>query len=205
MSHVIADSVSEAELGNFTAVKLKCGPGVEKEARRVIRLAERVPGAALRLDFNGCLDAARYARFLKGLTSDVRERIDFIEDPMQYDAANWRALPDVLSLAVDRGSDTATDGFAYRVLKPAVQETRAFTEPVVITSSMDHPLGQVFAAHEAATYQGVLHGAGLLTHWCFEGDVFSERLTVEGGRLRPPSGTGLGFDDLLEGLPWTRL
>jgi O-succinylbenzoate synthase len=204
-SHVIEGSVREEELGRFAAVKMKCGPAIEAEARRVRGLAERVPEAALRLDFNGSLEPQGYARFLDSVPPDVKARIDFIEDPVPYDEAVWPTLPKEVPLAVDRGSAAATEGFAFRVVKPAVQEMRVFTEPVVVTSYMDHPLGQVFAAYEAATYKGLLHGAGLLTHGCFLPEEFGERLTVENARLQPPRGTGLGFDDLLEGLPWTLL
>jgi len=205
VSHVIAGSVPEGKLRAFTAVKMKCGPEVEVEAERVGNMAELAPEAMLRLDFNGCLGTKSYASFLDLLPRNVKARIDFIEDPIAYEASLWRDLSSDVPLAVDRGSDLATDGFTYRIVKPAGQEPHVFPEPVVITSSMDHPVGQLFAAYEAATYRGTLHGAGLLTNWCFEPEAFGDRLAVEGGRLRPPRGTGLGFDDLLEGLPWMRL
>jgi hypothetical protein len=34
---------------------------------------------------------------------------------------------------------------------------------------------------------------------------FIEAIATEGARLLPPSGTGLGFDDLLSRLPWKKL
>ena len=38
-----------------------------------------------------------------------------------------------------------------------------------------------------------------------EENEFSERLGQVGPKFRSPGGTGLGFDDLLEKLPWKRL
>ena len=46
---------------------------------------------------------------------------------------------------------------------------------------------------------------GLQTHGLFEADQFTERLGVAGPTFTAPGGAGLGFDDLLEKLPWKRL
>ena len=69
---------------------------------------------------------------------------------------------------------------------------------------MDHPVGQFFAAYVAATHR-VSARCGLFTHALYEPDAFIERIRAEGAQLLPPDGTGIGFDDLLEDLPWTRI
>ncbi|MEX2579463.1 MAG: hypothetical protein WD342_10430 [Verrucomicrobiales bacterium] len=80
---------------------------------------------------------------------------------------------------------------------------------LVVTSVMDHALGQLWAAHRAAVLglaaPHLLTDCGLLTHRCFEPDPFFDRIRTQGPRLLPPPGTGLGFDDLLDKLPWKRL
>jgi hypothetical protein len=38
-----------------------------------------------------------------------------------------------------------------------------------------------------------------------EPDAFFERIRAEGSRLMPSGGSGFGFDDLLEKLPWKKL
>jgi len=79
----------------------------------------------------------------------------------------------------------------------------------VVTSYMDHALGQMYAAYECARLRqfdpraDMFHG--LATHTLFERDPFFEQLSLSGGRLSAVEGTGLGFDDLLEGLPWKEL
>jgi O-succinylbenzoate synthase len=46
---------------------------------------------------------------------------------------------------------------------------------------------------------------GLFTHVLYEPNEFIEAIRCDGARLLPPSGTGIGFDGLLERLPWKRL
>ena len=80
---------------------------------------------------------------------------------------------------------------------------------VVVTSYMEHPVGQAFAAWEAARlglqFPGLVGLCGLQTHHLFEPDEFSEMLGPWSPSFQVPAGYGLGFDDLLEALPWTRL
>jgi O-succinylbenzoate synthase len=104
----------------------------------------------------------------------------------------------------------------WLVVKPAVIDPAAAMEHawetgkrLVVTSCMDHAIGQMYAAWMAAGCEGFLQelagDCGLLTHELFEPDPFFECLAREGDRLLPPEGTGLGFDDLIEGLPWKKL
>jgi len=148
----------------------------------------------LRVDFNA--DADAFARLASTLP---RERVDFVEDPAPYDAATWRRLraETGLRLALDR--IVATDAVDVLVVKPAVQDVPNVAIPIIITSYMDHPIGQLHAAYVAA-----LHASdatcGLVTHVLYEPDPFIERMRIEDTRLVPPD-----FTDLLERLPWKRL
>jgi O-succinylbenzoate synthase len=90
------------------------------------------------------------------------------------------------------------------VIKPAIQEIPCSDAEVVVTSYMDHPLGQLCAAY-AAAYAGITTTCGLITHVLYEPDPFIERMQITDARLVPPGRSGFGFDDLLEGLPWRSL
>jgi O-succinylbenzoate synthase len=182
----------------FDTVKVKMGPDPEWESIRTLA------GYRLRLDFNGTLNARELTAFVNTLPPDIRESIDFIEDPSPYDAAEWQALRDRLNvrLALDRGVEE--EGVDVLVVKPAVQPFPVSDKEIVVTSYMDHPVGQLGAAWVAAKTVAS-STCGLLTHTLFEKDPFLERMTIEGTRLVPPGGTGVGFDDLLEALPWKRL
>lgn len=166
-----------------------------------IKSIDRIPpNVWLRIDFNGRLTPEQFIYMAEALP---RDRVDFVEDPCPYDAGTWSALRETthLRLALDRG--TAEDGVDVLVVKPALQETPLTSKEVVVTSYMDHPVGQFFAAYEAARYGRGTHG--LFTHVLYEPDEFIEAVRADGARLLPPDGTGLGFDHLLDHLPWKRL
>lgn len=167
----------------FDTVKLKS----------VLEVPERV---RIRLDFNARLTAEEFVRIAKTLP---RERIDFVEDPCPYDEEVWRELQarTGLCLALDRFTGRAD----VLVHKPALQTDWPVHNDVVVTSYMDHAIGQFYAAYVAATHE-VNPRCGLMTHVLYEPDAFFERIERDGARLLPPRGTGLGFDDLLERLPW---
>jgi O-succinylbenzoate synthase len=156
-------------------------------------------GFRLRIDFNATLTPSQFIAL-----NLPRERIDFIEDPCPYDAVVWRDLQEKtgLRLALDR--EFAEDGVDVLVVKPAIQEVPATSKEIVVTSYMDHPVGQLGAAFIAAKHATSTR-CGLVTHILYESNEFIERLAIDGMRLVAPSGTGIGFDDLLERLPWKKL
>ncbi|HYC60881.1 MAG TPA: hypothetical protein VEK79_15060 [Thermoanaerobaculia bacterium] len=156
----------------------------------------------IRIDFNATL--AR-EEFLSIAATLPREQIDFIEDPCPYDPHVWAGLREAtgLRLALDRTS--GREGFDVLVHKPALQhEWPVMDREVVVTSYMDHSVGQFGAAYVAATHATSLR-CGLMTHVLYEPDAFMERIERDGARLIAPVGTGVGFDDLLENLPWMTL
>ncbi|MEA2415083.1 MAG: hypothetical protein QOI58_1740 [Thermoanaerobaculia bacterium] len=158
----------------------------------------------LRIDFNATLTAEEFVQIAATLP---RERIDFIEDPCPYDAAVWRELRKRtgLRLALDRAASSSEAGsYDVLILKPAFDEIRCTDAEVVVTSYMDHPIGQLCAAYAAAT-ANITSTCGLITHVLFESDPFIERMRIDGTRLVPQEGGGWGFDDLFEKLPWQKL
>lgn len=178
-----------------------------------------------RVDFNSCLTASRFGGFMRALPGPVRERLDFVEDPFPHDPGAWNAARRdfVVRLACDKGiardgpvPNPGDPGYDVAVLKPGRREWRE-TLPgiptsvgIVMTSAMDHAIGQCFAAWEAACAWRELGGrmdfCGLCTEHLFESDPFFERLKSRGGILEAdPGGTGLGFDDVIEKLPWQGL
>lgn len=173
---------------------------------------DRIPDhVRLRIDFNARLMPDEFVRIAATLP---RERIDFIEDPCPYDAATWVELRarTGLRLALDRAVATehrqeclcSFEGADVLVVKPAIQQIPTTSTEIIVTSYMDHPVGQLCAAYAAAT-AGITTTCGLITHVLYESDPFIERMRIDGTRLVPPAGTGWGFDDLLERLPWKRL
>lgn len=190
-----ADFAALAASG-FTTVKLKTHGDDGGIVERVRAAADA--GLRVRLDCNGTGITALHA------LRPWADVIDFIEDPEPYASARWEAIRSALGipLALDRHMGAERGGFAVRVLKPASDSLRVRPQPVVVTSAMDHPLGQLFAAWEASRYAGPQLESGLLTHELFEPDAFTEAVRSAGPQLFPAAGTGLGFDALLAALPW---
>lgn len=179
--------------------------------------AGETTGLKLRVDFNGCLDRHDFDKFCELLPLRVFRHLDLIEDPVPYDAVLWRRFHERwgVRLALDKGWRQAVDGFDAVVVKPSRRDwlevaAKFPSQPLVLTSAMDHGLGQMFAAYQAALAlhempSRVSH-CGLATQHLFERDEFFEQITAPGGALTLDRwGTGLGFDDTLAHLPWKRL
>ncbi len=178
-------------------------PPVEFDTAK-IKSIERIPERVrLRIDFNARLRPEEFLLIAEGLPLD---RIDFVEDPCPYDGGTWSALRGQtrVRLALDRFY--AEEGVDVLVVKPAIQEMPETKKEIVITSYMDHPVGQFGAAYvAAANAERVSARCGLFTHVLYERNAFIEMIRSDGSRLLPPEGTGIGFDALLAHLPWKRL
>jgi O-succinylbenzoate synthase len=213
-----AGTVASAVEAGFTTIKLKASRDLASVGNFLNEQVAAFPKLMWRLDFNESSEASEMAEFLKSLPDDTRRRIDFIEDPCPYSETTWTTLKQTtgVRLAVDREAAPNCDAAQVMVLKPALDEPWLLAEAaakrgrqLVVTSYMDHPLGQCFAAWEAArlglTFRGLVPVCGLQTHHLFEPNAFSEYLGAWSPTFLPPGGKGLGFDDLLDALVWTRL
>lgn len=210
--------VARAIEAGFTTIKLKAGRDPDTETRFLNEMAAEYPAVKWRLDFNEALEPAEAASYLLALNEATRAAIDFAEDPCPYSESAWNDLhrQTKVNLAVDRETTTLSSAAQVMVIKPAIDEPFLLAEAaikhrqrVVLTSYMDHPVGQAFAAWEAARlelqFSGLVGLCGVQTHHLFEPDAFTEMLGPWSPEFRVPDGLGLGFDELLDALPWTRL
>jgi o-succinylbenzoate synthase len=218
LSVMRAEGVARAAEAGFSTIKLKTGRNPEVEIRFLDEMSAGHPQLKWRLDFNEALEPEAAIAFLSGLKERTRAALDFVEDPCPYSEAAWRTVfrETRVNLAVDREAAPLSSAAQAMVIKPAIDEPFLLAEAalqnrqrVILTSYMDHPLGQTFAAWEAARlglqFPGLIGLCGLQTHHLFEPDEFTEMLGPWSPVFQPPAGFGLGFDDLLEALPWTRL
>ena len=195
----------EAVEKGFTHVKVKSGKGGGSDMRRVRSMMRVFPELRWRIDLNESGEAGELLEELSLWSDEEKSAIDFLEDPVPYYGEGWRRMVSEsgLEIALDRQLEGDRGDAAVRVVKPAIQEVTS-GERLVVTSYMDHPLGQTFAAWEAAR-AAVTEICGLQTHGLFEKNEFIEALGSATPVFTIPEGTGLGFDDLLETLPWTKL
>jgi O-succinylbenzoate synthase len=200
----------------FRVGKLKVVPKLSATVERLVNLAAMVPDWKWRIDFNCTLSTEEALQFWDMLPDAMRQRIDFVEDPCYYDVEAWQTLQDAgMPLAYDmpvqneNAIPARTSKPMMRIVKPARHQSN--TGLPVFTSYMDHPLGQCWAAYNAAAfYTGKpaedIPLCGLVTHHVYRPNAFSEEL---GMNITPefsvPAGTGLGFDKLLAALPWKKL
>ena len=202
----------------FDTVKIKAGRNISVETRFLEEMSAEYPAVKWRIDFNELLDLDGAERFLSDLSDVVKRKIDFIEDICPFSESVWTELwkKHRVQLAVDRESGPHRKAAQCMVIKPAVDEPFLLGEAAVmnsqravITSYMDHPLGQAFAAWEAARteliFPGLIGTCGLQTHHLFEKNAFIEKLGDWRPAFKVPGGTGLGFDDELAALTWVSL
>lgn len=210
---VSENQLKQLQEEGYTHLKLKLGRRLEEETKALIHLFSQFP-FKLRLDFNEGLDEKQLIEFLNKI-EPIRESIDFIEDPFPFDPIKWKHIQNTfqVALACDQYVSLALKypGSAARlIVKPAIHPHGWIQElpsdQVVITSYLDHPLGQMSAAYIASQLKSNSnHPAGLLSHRSYKMNPFSQWLTWKGTHFSPSPGTGFGFDEELAQLNWRPL
>lgn len=219
-------SLRQAVSRGFRVAKVKVGRDMAAELNAFKVLADTWPkGMSLRLDFNSSVLPEEFTKFWAEFPKRLKTEVEFIEDPFAYSPDSWREIATHLDVrfAFDRPKlaheeaqiDTVMgSAFQYVVLKPAYQDVEAWAKAfqrsrLVITSYMDHPVGQMGAAYWAAVMKDKLGPkvaiCGLLSHEVYEKTSFSEQLNKKGAYLKPVSGKGIGFDELLQKQDWRLL
>jgi len=213
-----AKEMAAAVESGFDTVKFKMGRDLVTETGFLTDMMVEYPLLKWRLDFNESLDPIKADGFLAGLSAKQRMALDFVEDICPFSETVWAGLWKSyrVRLAVDRESGPQRKAAQVTVVKPALDEPFLLSEAaamngqsVVMTSYMDHPIGQAFAAWEAARtgliFPGLVGTCGLQTHHLFEKDAFVEELGDWKPEFKIPDGTGLGFNDQLTELSWIKL
>lgn len=162
-----------------------------------------------RLDFNGLIESFEEAELYK--TETV---FDFIEDPFtsalmqDKKASKFFKSP----LALDRDETPQKKSVCdVWVIKPVYyapdylfEEMAKFKKRIVITSNMDHPLGQIIAMHVAQKFPQETHG--LLTQNLYASHAHSDWVAQHEATLTPNyKGFGWGYDTQLSKLSWEKL
>jgi o-succinylbenzoate synthase len=212
-------------VGGHGSVKLKAGRDLAAARAQLVRLAQLLPGMALRIDFNGVLEEGEFLTWWRGLPEGVRSAVDLVEDPVGGGAEVWARLGSEVPLALDQawgegavGRGTSgegegeakgeSEGVRARVLKPSWGDRpRGGGLPLVVTSGMDHAVGMACAAWSAGLWKRrrVVWECGLATGHLYEGGGWFEGVQVGEGVVSFPGRQGLGFEEELAGVAWRRL
>lgn len=212
-----SDLLKTIKSDGFSTVKVKVGRDVFLETQAIRLIAEA--GLRLRLDFNAVGSLNSYQKFMGGLSPEVRDRIEYVEDPFPFEFSSWNEARHFAPLALDHQYDKvpwaslSSLPFDVLVVKPAKVDVVKALElcqqwqlKATVTSNMDHPVGIMHAlglGMELKKKHGnMILEAGCLTHHLYQSDSFAAELSTQGPCLRKVRGTGVGFDELLEALPW---
>jgi O-succinylbenzoate synthase len=206
----------------YTAAKLKIGKNPAREAEALDQLADL--SLRWRVDANASLTTGggeSIDHFLSALHPSIRQNIEFLEDPIPYNPAAWSELSTHAKLphALDwqlPATPPPWPGAQILVIKPASQDAfpLALTAAhagmeIVVTHSMDHPLGQSVALWTAMRLRqrhgDLVRDGGLQATGLYQPDAFSEQIQTLGPQTLPPPGIGFGFDNELVNLPWLPL
>jgi O-succinylbenzoate synthase len=222
------DEIRSAWNRGFRSIKLKVGMDPEREAKHLRNLGPLLRSLQIkvRLDFNGSLTPSGLDHFLTILSPEL-EIVDFIEDPFPYEASFWILAQEKwkVRLALDRVSESdllnlKKGTFSVLVIKPAIQDWKKMAEiakaldvSIVITSYLDHPIGQSCAQWVALQLKETpslkIETCGINSHLAYETNAFSTNLLTGPffGRSVGSSltDTGWGFDDLVASLNWSFL
>lgn len=207
----------------FTHFKIKLGRNLKRELPLLKGLLKGLVEEGrdeikLRLDFNGALSREHFKQVLFYVKDNLGE-IDFFEDPFDVNSCDWNISRKnrLVSFARDKNSGNEkrfNSSVDVIVIKPAIQPCNSFTrlrypQRFVVTSYLDHPIGQMTASYEAANLinnpQIKLLHCGLVTHLVYNPNAFSEQLKIHKSCLEAPQGTGFGFDELLKNSAWINL
>lgn len=193
----------------FQTIKLKLGKNPEAEAKKISRLSPQLfKKLSWRLDFNGRGGEV----FLKHADPSFLKCVEFIEDPEAFHKQRWNKIEKEFSvtLAFDQPAQ-GSENTLYkgpRVIKPA-RQSRAVRAQDILTSSMDHAVGQSFAFWQAQqvvkSHGKQKHDFGLQTQHLYKSNPFFDEIATTQPYFKFSEGTGLGFDDLLARQKWLSL
>lgn len=209
----------------FAVLKIKIGRSVQSmnEDRATLEHAvSTLQNFKLRFDFNSQRNHKEIETWLQSLSPSLRASIEFLEDPCPWNLGAWAELRERghVALAIDQGSEQffpQTEGSPLSafvetaIVKPAVQDPSEIENKdlkYVVTSYLDHPVGQMGAALEAGFLgEKVKVGVcGLLSHTSYEPNAYSEAFPSKGPALTPAlNEPGIGFGALLEKENWQEL
>ncbi len=217
----------EALLGDvkrlgYASVKIKCGRDLNREYALIDRMTRQM-GFLVRLDFGTKLDFPQFKEFAESIPEALRERIEYVEDPFPFEPRTWLEANKLLPIAVDfewrNINFSELKGvlpFKVVIIKPARLDIPKTLEVInrwglrmVITSSLDHPVGIMHAVAVAGevkkSYPNMLLDCGCFSHIEYQPNEFSAELPKKGPIISEIPGTGVGFDELLEKVTWVEL
>ncbi|QLH34930.1 MAG: hypothetical protein HWD61_01290 [Parachlamydiaceae bacterium] len=195
------DEMGKAFSNGFTHFKIKLGKELDREEGLLKEAIKHYPNAKFRLDFNSKLSKDQFISFLDRL-SFANSSIDYIEDPFAFNYGAWRQIQEtfLINLAADGHYKEAyghPEAAKVLIMKPAIHTLKPVStgQKLIVTSYLDHPVGQMSAAYMASF--AAKEPCGLLSHFTYETNPFAQMIQHQGPWIHAVQGYGFGFDELL--------
>ncbi|MGH1469183.1 MAG: hypothetical protein ACRBBP_09930 [Bdellovibrionales bacterium] len=149
-------------------------------------------------DFNGRGEKKDFIECSEKVKDFLKEKVLYVEDPLK----EFVSLPymRVASDFEDYGGEQD-----FTILKPtafAHEQQSCSSRKSVVTSYLDHPLGQIMSTKWALD-NGVENSCGLLSHTYYQANPYSEKILSKGPFLELKSAQGLF--ELLEQELWQQV
>ena len=215
-NHFLINDFSEADIpSGFQTLKIKMMENFRIQIPFLEKWADR--NFKIRLDFNSSLTFENFLNFSNALSANLKNQIDFVEDPFPYSLENWKAANEQLPLACDFEQpnvdwNQSVFPFTTVIYKPARQDRSQIQGPLasglnlVVTSSMDHPMGCLHALVESIElkkeFGSQILDAGCMSWPIYGTNDYTEKIKVSGSKVIDVEGLGIGFDRILQRLPW---
>jgi O-succinylbenzoate synthase len=218
-----ATTLELASSVGFSILKIKITSAFEQELEILRSLRGPLNAFKVRFDFNQSFEQELSRVLLQRLSVLCGPKIDFVEDPCSFEPGAWTRLSPYAPMAIDQSmrdyerlspAELKSAQVQAMIIKPALINplsvrdlARGASARVVITSYLDHPVGQMGAACEAARfYSGASsETCGLLSQHAFESSAFTESMITRGPQLIAPTDFGIGFTQQLEKQKWQPL
>lgn len=221
LSKITDKNLNDIKASGFSSVKIKVGNNPLEDAERSLKVL-RTGHFWVRFDFNSKLDFSMFERFISILDKSSKAKIEFVEDPFPFEQKAWAEASRLVPLAADHEYDNVEwskvkePPFKVIVIKPARQDVdkavnraTTFNLKMVVTSSLDHPVGMIHSALVASeikkAYPNQLLDCGCLSLKSYKPNEFSNKIMVQGPYFTQVPGYGIGFDQTFEGLAWSDL
>jgi L-alanine-DL-glutamate epimerase-like enolase superfamily enzyme len=207
----MAEGARRAVAAGYRSLKLKVGKDVTGDVAAVAAVRKAIgPDVTVYVDANGGYNRVDALRAMRGFE---RHGVALVEEPIAAWDTEGRArlarasdIPLLLDestndlAAVPREIAAGTAGaISVRAARSGVSLTRhlvgiaeASNVPCLVGSHRELGVGVAANAHIAAAFRSMAYPAELGSHAYLEDGLLTEPLRIEAGRLRLPSGPGLG-------------
>lgn len=131
----------------FSVLKVKIGRAPAEEVSWLSAVTYQYPQVKWRLDANALFSYQQWSDFWEQLPAEVKVRIEYVEDPFEYDVKLWSHWNQIVPLALDFATEphlADPASFQIYVFKPSRQSQEVLhvvkNKSIAVTSHLGHAI-----------------------------------------------------------------